>query len=435
MGPRTLPSVLAAICLGVAAPAQGGKPSPYEEDVRFAIKDLETRCGALLKAKGIDWKKATDPLLKEAKATKDDVAHAKLLQRLVARLRDGHAEVRPTERTKGLKFPEERRVGPGFFLCRVGERVHLKNVFGGAAAAGLAAGSELVSVGGKPAGAWLAARAAAAADATAFSTDAQAFFHACHWGLAEPPGTRLDLETRDLAGRTSKRAITYANAAFVPDGPAYPPEGYERAKDVGRARTKRGFGYVHVRRSPSDLPEQLDLALAAAADAPGLIVDFRGNSGGGFDHAAFMGRFVPSGKTWTHEGVSYPSAGPKPFAGPVVAIVDATVRSAGETAVGSLKEDGRAYVIGECPTAGMASQKALVELPSGLFALYVSVASNKGRFNGGKGIEGIGVIPHRVVAFDPKDLAAGVDTLIKVAEDVLGAFPQKDVPYEAKLCR
>lgn len=36
-------------------------------------------------------------------------------------------------------------------------------------------------------------------------------------------------------------------------------------------------------------------ALAPAQDAPGLILDFRGNSGGGFDHDAVLGRFVPEG--------------------------------------------------------------------------------------------------------------------------------------------
>jgi carboxyl-terminal processing protease len=47
------------------------------------------------------------------------------------------------------------------------------------------------------------------------------------------------------------------------------------------------------------------------------------------------------------------------------------------------KEDGRAYMIGESPTAGMSAQKEVIELPSRLFALYVAVRSNKQRFNGG----------------------------------------------------
>jgi C-terminal processing protease CtpA/Prc len=173
----------------------------------------------------------------------------------------------------------------------------------------------------------------------------------------------------------------------------------------------------------------MDEALAAIADVPGVILDFRGNSGGSFDHEALFGRFLPQGTKW-QIGDSYSSAGAHPYGGPVVVIVDATVRSAGETAAGMFSEDGRAYMIGESATAGMASQKTDIELPSKLFKLHVSVASNKARFQGGKGIEGVGVAPHELVAFDAKDLEAGRDTLIARAEALLAAFPQDKVRYE-----
>jgi C-terminal processing protease CtpA/Prc len=114
----------------------------------------------------------------------------------------------------------------------------------------------------------------------------------------------------------------------------------------------------------------------------------------------------------------------------VVVLIDAGVRSAGESAAGIFKEDGRGWLIGESPTAGMSSSKETIELPSGLFALYVSVATNKGRFNGGKGIEGIGVPPSEVVEYEPEDLAQGIDTLIRVAEERLMKFPQDQVRYD-----
>jgi C-terminal processing protease CtpA/Prc len=116
----------------------------------------------------------------------------------------------------------------------------------------------------------------------------------------------------------------------------------------------------------------------------------------------------------------------------MVVIIDPGVRSAGETVAGMLKEDGRAYVIGEGPTAGMSSQKSTITVPSGLFTVRFSVHSNKARFNGGKGIEGIGVAPHEVVPYDPRDLASGRDTLILRAEKILreGA-PRGVVPYAA----
>ena len=87
-------------------------------------------------------------------------------------------------------------------------------------------------------------------------------------------------------------------------------------------------------------------------------------------------------------------------------IVDGSVVSAGETASGMFKEDGRAFMIGPQATAGMSSSKRTIQLPSKKFSLYVSVRSNKARFNGRKGIEGIGVPPHEFVDYDPKELAA-----------------------------
>jgi C-terminal processing protease CtpA/Prc len=114
----------------------------------------------------------------------------------------------------------------------------------------------------------------------------------------------------------------------------------------------------------------------------------------------------------------------------LVVIVDAGCRSAGETIAGMFKEDGRGYMIGESPTAGMSSQKTTIELPSGLFSLYVSVRSNKQRFQNGRGIEGIGVIPHEIVPYDQKDLLSDVDTQIRRAEELLRRFPQSKVPYK-----
>ena len=114
----------------------------------------------------------------------------------------------------------------------------------------------------------------------------------------------------------------------------------------------------------------------------------------------------------------------------MVVIVDAGVRSAGETIAGQFKEDSRALMIGDTPTAGMSSQKEKLPVPSGLFAVYFSVASNKGRFNGGRGIEGIGVEPHEVTPYEAADLRGGIDTQIKRAEEFL-AKSLPNVAWEA----
>jgi carboxyl-terminal processing protease len=356
--------------------------------------------------------------------------HLLLLWRLLARLQDGHAAVVALGRAKDVKVEwPDRSAGPGLFLCDSGGKVYVKNAWGPAQAVGLEPGMEVVTIGGAPAPQWLGKRTSELADLSSFSTPHQAAFFTRHQGLADAPGTRLDVEVRDGAQK-KKRTIEYGKANQTPNGPAFPPQGMKGERDVSWGTTAGGCGYVHVRRCKDDLPAQVDAALQALGAVPGLIVDFRGNSGGGFDHDALFGRFLPAGTKWRGGGGEYTGAGAAPYAGPIVVIVDATVRSAGETAAGMLAEDGRAYAIGESATAGMSSQKTDIELPSKLGTLRVSVASNKARFQGGKGLEGVGFVPAEIVPFDPKDLAQRRDTLIVRAEALLLAGPLPKVRYD-----
>lgn len=434
-----LPSLLSCVplCVPLSPPilpifAQSAVASDvdYLADVRFALEEIEKQCGHFFPTKDIDWKEVSKDFLKEAKSVKSHEAHLELLIRLMARLEDGHAQVRQLEKGKQVAWPERAETtGPGMFWCRSGKKVLIKNAWNAAKEVGLGPGMEILKVDGLKPDKWLEQRVEELCDTYSFSTDQQAFFYATHWGLKDEIGTRMKIEFKDGDGKKKKRTLTYSKANPTAWGPAVFPENLESTKDLNFAITPEGWGYVHVRRCKGDLPQQMDQALAKVGGAPGLILDFRGNSGGGFDHDDFFGRFIPKGQRISF-AKGYASSGDAPYGGPIVVIVDATVRSAGETGGGIFKEDGRAYMIGESPTAGMSSSKTTIELPSGLFALYVSVASNKSRFNGGRGIEGIGVVPHELVQFERKDLLTGVDTLIARAEELLADFPQKEVPYD-----
>src|SRR6186713_926294 len=98
---RVLSFALAATAL--AAMARGQGRTDYVGDVKFAVDAIEKECKTLLASKKIDWKKVTAPLVVAAKKTKTDEAHLLLLWRLLARLQDGHAEVRPLE-AKNVKL-------------------------------------------------------------------------------------------------------------------------------------------------------------------------------------------------------------------------------------------------------------------------------------------------------------------------------------------
>ena len=320
------------LLLAPVGQAKGGKrTADYVKDVKFACKELGQECRALLKVKDIDWKQVTRQFEKEAKAVRTDEEHLALLVRLVARLEDGHAGVQKTKYTQAVPYPNSGLTlkGPGLFWCRVGKKLYVKNAWSGARRVGIEPGMEVLSVNDKPAMKWLEERIDQLRDTIGFSTDQHAFHFACHWGLAERVGTRLDYEFKDREGKTRKRTVTCDRASFVANGPAYPPKDLQGDEDVAYGKTANGFGYIHYRRCKGSIPYRTDDALKAIGEVAGLVLDFRANGGGGFSHEDLFGRFVPAGKTLQFNK-AYPSRGEANYAGPIVVIVDGVTRSAAE---------------------------------------------------------------------------------------------------------
>ncbi len=415
-----------------ALPDEGKDPAVYARDVDFLLTELQKQAGHFFAAKGVDWEAVSMQFRSEVQAIKSDADHVKLCNRLVARLRDGHAGLRDLK----VKFPDEnegqRFTGPRVHLVTIGEKVYVRQAFGPSVDMGVSIGAEVTTIDDKPAADWLHARVETMRDTRGYSSEHQALYAACHWGLADSEGTPITFGLVQDGKPKTVKIVRQGGPNYAPFGPVFFPKD---VKSIGRqsyGRTARGFGYIHLRDVPGDLPSQLDTMLAGFGDVPGLIVDLRGNGGGGCDHTAVFGRFVAAGKSWRQ----YPGAGATPYTGPLVVIVDAGTRSAGETVAGMFKEDGRGYMIGDTPTAGMSSQKSTIAVPSGLFGVIFAVASNKGRFNGGRGIEGIGVPPNEVVPYDPAELSKGIDTEIRRAEDLLEkGLPKESVPYEAARSR
>ena len=101
-------------------------------DVDFALEALEEKCGHFFKLKSIDWKKVSKLFRKKAAKVDTPGEHLKLLVRLTARVKDGHAGVRKIGEGESIEWPDpipERMSGPGLFLCRVGKKIYVKNAW------------------------------------------------------------------------------------------------------------------------------------------------------------------------------------------------------------------------------------------------------------------------------------------------------------------
>jgi carboxyl-terminal processing protease len=151
----------------------------------------------------------------------------------------------------------------------------------------------------------------------------------------------------------------------------------------------------------------------------GLIIDLRGNPGGIGGMAMGLAGFLVD-KSGQKLGTMYmrdttlnfaviPRA--EVFKGPVAVLVDGSSASTSEIFAGGLKDLGRARIFGT-PSAAAALPSIIEKLPNGdgfqyAMANYIS--------DGGKALEGNGVIPDQEVSLTRKALLEGHDPVVDAA--------------------
>ncbi|HKA20062.1 MAG TPA: S41 family peptidase [Blastocatellia bacterium] len=185
--------------------------------------------------------------------------------------------------------------------------------------------------------------------------------------------------------------------------------------------TKRladSIGYIRFNVFAMSLMERIKSAIGGMKDAPGIIIDLRGNPGG--LGGMSIGIAGVLGKERTSLGTMHMRSGHQNFAvfpqanaylGPLVILTDGTSASTSEIFAAGMQELGRAVVVGE-RTLGAALPSLFQKLPTGaLFQFAI------GDFRTPKGtlIEGQGVTPDKEVKLTRRALLEGRDPQLEAA--------------------
>ena len=173
-----------------------------------------------------------------------------------------------------------------------------------------------------------------------------------------------------------------------------------------------GIGYIRFNAFVPILMKKVCQALRSMHEAPGLIIDLRGNHGGLIGMIAGLSGLLEQNPLWlgsmqTRQGsnsmIAY--AQRSPYTGALVVLVDGTSQSAAEMFAAGLQESGRAQVVGEI-TAGNVVPSAIIKLPTdGLFQYgFARYFTPQGTV-----LEARGVIPDWIVIATRRTILLGGD--------------------------
>jgi len=238
--------------------------------------------------------------------------------------------------------------------------------------------------------------------------------------LNGPPGSLARVSYLDAANRLRRASVPRERlrGEMSPPLQNLPPQFVE----FEARRLRGGVGYIRFNVFAAPVLEKFCEALRTMADAPGLVLDLRGNRGGVLALLYGMGGLLSErplnlGEMRTREGGWLFNTVPqrRPYSGQLVVLVDGETQSAGEMLAVGLSETGRALLIGE-RTAGATLPSAVKELPTGALLQY-AFADYLTPY--GKAVEGKGVEPTVRVRLDRRSLLAGRDPQLEAALDAI----------------
>jgi carboxyl-terminal processing protease len=367
---------------------------------------------------GLDWNAVRDRMRPEMEQARTPEEALAILQGMLALLKVSHCAILPTEAALSVRGEG----GPGTM------GIDVRVIGGHALVTAVAAGSPAARAGIETG--WEVTKSGSAAIAPVIATVDKTYAgstlrelmltRAVDQRLHGEIGQSTTVTFVDGAGRDVEKKLTFAQPPGTLTQFGYLPPLYVTI-DSKRVRPDIGYFGLNVFLEPARVMDAFTNAVQSCADCRGFIVDVRGNPGGiGAMAMGLAGWFVSKSgerlgtlylRDSTLKFVIFPRA--EPFAGPLAILVDGASASTSEIFAGGLQDLGRARIFGS-RTAGAALPSVIEMLPNGdgfqyPIANYVS--------EGGKVLEGRGVIPDTIAEPTREALLRHQDTALDAAID------------------
>ncbi len=343
---------------------------------------------------GVDWKKVRQRFAPRAERVKTDAELYALLNEMLGELKVSHMGILTPDTLSKLKSPPTTT---GLSVREIGNQVVVARIIenSSAAQAGIKRGFVVRKID------------------------------------AEPVKTVEDA-LRKLAGAPSSNVrLSYLDEKDVPREAVLQRrflDNIERSKIVGASsfyalfeskKLTDDIGYIRFSSFIAALNPKIETAIVSMKNAPGIIIDLRGNGGGDDDVAIRLAGFLFDKETQLMitkkrrgDDLYYKAKPQKnPYTGKIVILVDELSGSASEQFAAGMQEVGRATVIGK-KTEGDDMDADLVELPTGAYLIY---AAGEPRTPKGVVVEGRGVVPDIEVGLTRAGLLAGRDAQLEAA--------------------
>jgi carboxyl-terminal processing protease len=381
-----------------------------------------------LEQTGVDWQKVHDELKPKLEAAKSMDAAREVLNDMVGRLKQTHFGIFPGEVYHDLDSKDSKTAlsAEDSITDEANPGIGLRVLEGRAVVTEVDAGSPAAKQGVRPG--WIITRVD--------KTDVDPVIGRV--GKQFKDSTLLDLRlSRAVGSRLQGRTGTTIRVEFLDAADKKVGLDLERARPRGKEvrlgnlppqfvwsewrKPRPDIGYVRFNMfmDPETLADTMASAVKSCAGCKGFVIDVRGNPGGvGGLAMGVAGWFTD--KSGMQLGTQYMRGlklnfvifpRPEPFRGPVAVLVDGDSASTSEIFAGGLKDVKRARIFGT-RTAGAALPSVIERLPNGdgfqyAIANYIS--------QGGKPLEGIGVIPDEDIRQTRRQLLDGKDAVLDAA--------------------